>query len=56
MRFSREAGYRRIILWTQDCLFGARRIYQNAGFVLICEDRHCSFGVHLNGQYWALEL
>ena len=56
IRFSREAGYRRIILWTQDCLVGARHIYQNAGFTLVREDRHQSFGVHLNGQYWALTL
>jgi DNA-binding MarR family transcriptional regulator/ribosomal protein S18 acetylase RimI-like enzyme len=56
VRFSREAGYRRIILWTQDCLSSARRVYQKAGFELAREDRHHSFGVDLNGQYWALDL
>ena len=56
VRFSREAGYKRIILWTQDCLVGARHIYQGAGFTLVREDRHHSFGVDLNGQYWMLEL
>lgn len=56
VRFSRAAGYRRVILWTQDCLTSARRIYQAAGFQLIEEERHHSFGADLNGQYWALEL
>ena len=56
IRFSREAGYRRIILWTQDCLASARAIYQRAGFELEREEPHHSFGVDLNGQYWALDL
>lgn len=56
VRFSRDAGYRRIILWTQDCLTSARRIYRAAGFQLVREERHHSFGADLNGQYWALEL
>jgi GNAT superfamily N-acetyltransferase len=56
VRFSRASGYRRIILWTQDCLTSARRIYQSAGFQLVREEKHHSFGADLNGQYWALEL
>ena len=56
VRFSRASGYKRIILWTQDCLVSARRIYQGAGFVLVREERHHSFGVDLNGQYWTLDL
>lgn len=54
--FSRAAGYRRIMLWTQDCLVSARRIYQGAGFTLLREERHRSFGADLNGQYWMLEF
>lgn len=56
VRFSRASGYRRVILWTQDCLVSARRIYQGAGFTLEREEPHHSFGVDLNGQYWSLEL
>ncbi len=56
VRFSRASGYKRIILWTQDSLGSARRIYQGAGFALVREERHISFGADLNGQYWALEL
>lgn len=54
--FSRAAGYRRIMLWTQDCLVSARRIYEGAGFVLTREERHHSFGADLMGQYWELPL
>lgn len=54
--FARNAGYRHMILWTQDCLVSARRIYQGAGFVLAHEEKHHSFGADLNGQYWTLEL
>ena len=56
VRFSRDAGYRRVMLWTQDCLGAARHIYQGAGFTLLREERHHSFGADLNGQYWALEF
>ncbi|QYO77389.1 bifunctional helix-turn-helix transcriptional regulator/GNAT family N-acetyltransferase [Devosia salina] len=56
VRFARASGYRRVILWTQDCLVSARRIYQAAGFDLTREERHRSFGADLNGQYWTLEL
>jgi DNA-binding MarR family transcriptional regulator/GNAT superfamily N-acetyltransferase len=56
VRFARASGYRRLILWTQDCLISARRIYQAAGFELVSEERHHSFGVDLNGQFWALDL
>src|SRR5690606_793198 len=49
--FSRASGYRRIMLWTQDCLASARRIYQGAGFTLARQERHHSFGADLNGQY-----
>jgi len=54
--FSRAAGCRRVILWTQDCLASARAIYQAAGFTLLREERHHSFGADLNGQYWGLDL
>src|SRR4051794_31837891 len=38
------AGYRRITLWTNDILTSARRIYQSAGFRLVDQERHHSFG------------
>jgi DNA-binding MarR family transcriptional regulator/GNAT superfamily N-acetyltransferase len=53
---AREFGYGRLVLWTNDILVAARRIYQAAGFKLIAEEKHHSFGHDLVGQNWALEL
>jgi DNA-binding MarR family transcriptional regulator/GNAT superfamily N-acetyltransferase len=56
IRFAREAGYDAITLWTNDVLTAARHIYQQAGFTLIKQEEHRSFGHDLTGQYWRLEL
>jgi DNA-binding MarR family transcriptional regulator/N-acetylglutamate synthase-like GNAT family acetyltransferase len=56
VRFARETGYRRIMLWTNDVLVSARRIYQAAGFTLTAEERHHSFGKDLVGQTWERPL
>ncbi len=54
--FAREVGYRELVLWTNDVLAGARRIYQRAGFTLVAEKPHRSYGVDLVGQDWRLPL
>jgi len=52
LAFARRAGYRKITLWTNDCLASARRIYQACGFSLVKSEPHHSFGHDLVGQYW----
>ena len=55
-RFAREAGYRKIVLWTNSNLHAARHIYRKAGYRLVAEERHHSFGHDLVGETWELVL
>ena len=56
VRFAHAVGYRRITLWTQSILTSAHRIYQSAGFHMVSQEAHHSFGKDLLGQTWDLEL
>lgn len=54
--FARSAGYTTLMLWTNDVLLPARRLYQRFGFRLIEREPHTSFGHDLVGETWELKL
>lgn len=56
LEWARGTGYKRITLWTNDVLVSARRIYEAAGFALVQEAPHRSFGHDLVGQDWTRDL
>ncbi len=57
LRFARQAGYKKIVLWTQSELPAARHIYQQAGFRLVKQEKHRSWGRDdLVSQIWELKL
>lgn len=56
IRFARQVGYRKLMLWTNSILLPARRIYEKAGFTLVASEPHHSFGHDLVGETWELPL
>ncbi len=55
-RFARQAGYRKIVLWTHSLLLAARGIYRNSGYQLVASAPHTRFGHALVGETWELAL
>jgi DNA-binding MarR family transcriptional regulator/GNAT superfamily N-acetyltransferase len=57
IRFARQAGYRKVTLWTQSDLDAARSLYQQAGFRCVERRAHDSFGrKRLIAETWELTL
>jgi GNAT superfamily N-acetyltransferase len=57
VRFARQAGYKKTILWTQSELKAARSIYEKTGFKLMKEEAHQSWGRdNLVAETWELAL
>lgn len=53
---SRRLRYQKIKLWTQSNLMEARHLYAKAGFELVEESPHKSFGRDLIAEIWELQL
>jgi len=57
VRFARDVDYKKIMLWTQSELTAARHLYQKAGFELVAEEKHKSWGRNnLLAETWELKL
>jgi len=54
--FARRKGYRKMVLWTNDCLDAARAIYAKRGFKLVKSEPYEGFGKQLVGETWELKL
>ena len=53
---ARRAGFTKLVLWTNDVLVSARKLYEAAGFTLVSSGKHRAFGKALVEQTWELAL
>ncbi len=56
VRFARDAGYKKMTLWTHSVLKAERHIYQKAGFKLTRSEKHKSWGRPVVSEHWDLEF
>ncbi len=57
IRFARQCGYKKMMLWTQSELKAARGIYRQAGFKLVKQEFHQSWSrTDLISESWELKL
>jgi len=54
--FCREAGHKRVYLWTFEGLGAARHLYEKNGFKLIEQRRGSQWGVEVNEQRLELDI
>lgn len=54
--FAREAGYKRIVLWTHAVLDSARKIYAAEGYTVTSTEVQTEFGKEEISEHWLLEL
>ena len=56
VRFGRQAGYKKMMLWTQSELGTARHLYKEAGFKRVERQAHKSWGRNLISETWERKL
>lgn len=56
VRFARQAGYRRMVLFTTELQRDAARIYRKVGFALAEQNAGDTFAPALDEQFWSMDL
>lgn len=56
VKYARDVGYQKVVLWTQENLTAARHLYGDADFRRIARESHHSFGHDLVAETWELQL
>jgi GNAT superfamily N-acetyltransferase len=56
MDFAREAGYRRMTLWTNDVLIAARKLYAARGWAMTAAEPVSQFGKDMVSETWEVGL
>ena len=57
VRFARQTGFKKMMLWTQSDLLPARHLYKKAGFSVVASEPHDSWGrKNLVSETWELKL
>jgi GNAT superfamily N-acetyltransferase len=56
LKFARNKGYKKMVLWTNSGLLKARAIYTARGFILTKSEPYLGFGHTLVGETWELLL
>ncbi|RGP39790.1 hypothetical protein BPTFM16_00064 [Altererythrobacter insulae] len=54
--FAKEAGYKRIVLWTHAVLDSARKLYAAEGYEVTSTEVQTEFGKEEISEHWLLEL
>jgi GNAT superfamily N-acetyltransferase len=54
--FAQAKGYKKLVLWTNQCLTVARAIYAKRGFTLTHSETHDGYGSPQVGETWELRL
>ena len=56
VKFARQAGYKKVTLWTHSILKAARHCYEKAGFTLTSSEKRKSWGKNVVAEFWDLDL
>jgi GNAT superfamily N-acetyltransferase len=56
VNFARDAGYKKMSLWTHQSLTAARRLYEQAGFKLVRSEPNPAYRRDLVDEFWEMHL